>query len=91
MLREKHIHQIVLCGIETHVCVWQTAMDLVHAGFSVCIVEDAISSRHPENKRIAINRLRALGIQIAGVEMVLFELLQTAEHPNFKEIQALIK
>ena len=83
--------QVLLCGIETHVCIYQTAIDLLRKGFSVNVVADAVSSRTPQNKQIAINRMAAEGINISCTEMALFELLRTAEHPQFKQVAKLIK
>ena len=83
--------QILLCGIETHVCIYQTAVDLLRKGFSVDVIADAVSSRTPENKQISINRMAAEGINISCTEMALFELLKTAEDPQFKQIAKLIK
>ncbi|MHC4537340.1 MAG: hydrolase [Planctomycetota bacterium] len=90
-LNESKRQQVLLCGIETHVCIYQTAVDLFTKGFSVDVIADAISSRTPENKQIAINRMAAEGINISCTEMALFELLKTAEHPQFKQIAKLIK
>ncbi len=90
-LNELVRQQVLLCGIETHVCIYQTAADLLAKGFSVDVVTDAVSSRTPENKQIAINRMAAEGINISCTEMALFELLKTAEHPQFKQIAKLIK
>ncbi len=83
--------QVLLCGIETHVCIYQTAMDLLRRDFDVTVVADAVSSRTAENKQIALARLAAEGAAVAGTEMVLFELLKTAEHPQFKPIARLVK
>lgn len=84
-------NQVLLCGIESHVCVYQTAVDLLKNGFNVNVVADAVSSRTPENKRIGIDRMAASGAEITCVEMALFELLRTAEHPKFRQIAGLIK
>ena len=86
-----HKKQIVLFGIETHICVLQSAIDLLNAGYEVFIVQDCCCSRNDENKNAAIRRLIHAGCSIATTEMVLFELLESSKHPNFKEIQALIK
>ena len=83
--------QVLLCGIETHVCVYQTAMDLLVRGFEVTVVADAVSSRTADNKQIALTRLAAEGAAIASTEMALFELLGTAKHPQFKPIAKLVK
>ena len=90
-LNESARNQVLLCGIEAHICVYQTAFDLLGKGFKVDVVADAVSSRTPENKRIALNRLAAEGASITSVEMALFELLRTAEHPKFRQIAKLIK
>jgi len=90
-LNESTRQQILLCGIETHVCIYQTAVDLHAKGFSVDVIADAVSSRTPGNKQIAINRMAAEGINVSCTEMALFELLKTAEHPQFKQIAKLIK
>ena len=83
--------QILLCGIEAHVCIYQTAMDLMDGGLDVTIVADAVSSRTEQNKQIALTRLAAEGARISSTEMALFELLKTAEHPQFKQIAKLVK
>ncbi len=83
--------QILLCGIETHVCIYQTAMDLLAQDREVAVIADAVSSRTAQNKQIALDRLAAEGATIASTEMVLFELLKTAKHPQFKPIAKLVK
>jgi|SRR5699024_4352478 len=81
----------LVAGIEAHVCVYQTVCELLEAGKHVEFVQDAISSRTAESKQIAIDKMSLLGAYPTSVEMVLFELMQTAEHPKFKEISQLIK
>jgi nicotinamidase-related amidase len=83
--------QVLLCGIETHVCVYQTAMDLMEGGLDVTVVADAVSSRTEQNRQIALTRLAAEGAHISSTEMALFELLRTAKHPQFKQIARLVK
>jgi nicotinamidase-related amidase len=83
--------QILLCGIEAHVCIYQTAIDLLRKGYEVNVIADAVSSRTQENRNIAISRMAAEGVRISCTEMALFELLKTAEHPQFKQIAKLIK
>jgi len=90
-LNELRRNQVLLCGIETHVCIYQTAVDMLRKGFDVNVIADAVSSRTAGNKQIAINRLAAEGAKIASVEMALFELLKTAEHPQFRQVAKLIK
>ena len=84
-------NQVVLCGIETHVCIYQTATDLIRKGYDVTVIEDAVSSRTLQNKLIGIKRMAADGVTISSAEMTLFELLCTAEHPQFKQITRLVK
>jgi len=83
--------QAVLCGIETHVCVYQTARDLIRHGYEVAVVADAVSSRTAENRRIGLDRMRDEGAAIYSTEMLLFELLGDAEHPCFRELARLIR
>ncbi len=83
--------QILLCGIETHVCIYQTAMGLLAQDREVAVIADAVSSRTVENKQIALDRLAGEGATIASTEMVLFELLKTAKHPPFKPIAKLVR
>ncbi len=83
--------QIVLCGIETHVCVLQTAMDLLAAGVDVYLPVDAIGSRSELDHRIAVDRLQACGATLTTVEAVLFEWCETSTDPNFKAISQLVK
>lgn len=81
----------IVCGIEAHICVYQTVCQLLDRGKHVEYVYDAISSRTAENKQIAIEKMNLRGAFPTSVEMVLFELMETAEHPKFREISALIK
>lgn len=83
--------QVILFGIETHICVLQTAFDLLNMGYELFIVKEACGSRNEEDKQSALRRLIHAGAQIVTVEMALFELLKSSKHPNFKEVQSLIK
>jgi nicotinamidase-related amidase len=83
--------QVVLAGIETHVCVLQTGLELLAAGYSVYVVEDAVSSRKLPDRQAALERLGRHGAERVTVEMAVFEWLRRAGTPEFKEIQALIK
>lgn len=83
--------QIILTGIETHVCVLQTAVELLEQGFQVFVVEDAICSRDKKNHKNAIKRLRTAGVTITNTESVIFEWLRDAQHEHFKTISKLIK
>ena len=82
---------IVLFGIETHICVYQTALDLIKKGKKVYIVADCSSSRSEFNHDTALVALKQQGVIVETLEMILFQFLKSSKHPNFKEIQALIK
>lgn len=82
--------QIVIFGIEAHICVLQTAIALLNKGFEVFVVKDACASRNDYEFSLAIERLSSAGAVITCCEMVLFELLETAKNPDFKAVQALI-
>lgn len=83
--------QIILTGLETHICVLQTALDLAAQGKQVFVVEDAVISRNAENKRNALARLARAGCIVTNTESVLFEWLGNAKHEAFKEVSKLIK
>jgi nicotinamidase-related amidase len=82
---------VVLTGIECHVCVYQTALDLISNGYKVHLVADAVSSRTKENRDIGLNAMKSAGAQLASTEMVLFELLRTAADPQAKDIFKIVK
>jgi nicotinamidase-related amidase len=82
---------IVVTGCEAHVCVLQTALGLLEHGRQVTVVSDAIGSRNPADKTAAIDRMARHGVQIVTSEMVIFEWLNSAEHPRFKEVLRLVK
>lgn len=83
--------QIIVAGIETHVCVLQTCLDLLEEGFQVILVTDCCSSRKISDKDMAITRLIQAGAIPTTYESLLFELTVNAKHPRFKEISALVK
>lgn len=83
--------QVLIAGIESHVCVYQTALDLLRSGYEVQVVTDCISSRDRANIKLVIMRMRDEGIKMTGTEIALFELLGTAENSRFKEISRLIR
>ncbi|MCX7117652.1 MAG: hydrolase [Legionellales bacterium] len=78
--------QVVLAGIETHVCVLQTAMDMHALGFDVFVVADAVSSRHEVDHRYGLKRMKQAGIQLVTAEMVFFEWVGQAGTPEFKSL-----
>lgn len=83
--------QILVAGIETHVCVWQTSLDLLEAGYEVFVVADAVSSRTAENRDIALRRLEQEGAKLTSTEMCLFEMTVKAGTDEFKAISSLVK
>jgi len=83
--------EAVVAGIESHVCVYQTVHDLLSQGFGVTLVSDAISSRIKENKSVGIQRMVSEGARLSSLEMILFELLETAENDKFRAISNLLK
>jgi nicotinamidase-related amidase len=83
--------QILVCGIEAHICVNQTVHDLLARGFQVHLLTGCIASRQPANKRVALRKMQMSGALPSSIEMALFELLRDAKHEQFKAIQQLIK
>jgi nicotinamidase-related amidase len=90
-IRSTERRQVILCGIETHVCVWQTAVVLLGDDFQVHLIADATSSRSMANRDIAINRMVQEGVHLSCVEMALFEMMRDAEHPQFRAVTKLLK
>ncbi len=90
-LQSLNRRQILVTGIETHVCVYQTVRDLYRRGYEVHLIADAVSSRHEIDHQTAIARLREEGTIITTAQMSLCELLKTADHPRFKDIMAFLK
>ena len=83
--------QILICGIETHICVSQTALDLVHQGYQVHVAADAVSSRTLEKHKLGMERLRDSGVLPCAAEAAVYELLQEAGTPAFKRLLPFIK
>jgi nicotinamidase-related amidase len=83
--------QTLVCGIETHVCVNQTVLDLLERGVEVQVATDAVGSRTEANREIGLERMERAGATLTSVEMALFELLGGSDAEAFKEVQALVK
>ncbi|HHV42844.1 MAG TPA: isochorismatase family protein [Clostridiaceae bacterium] len=83
--------QIIIAGVETHVCVFQTVRDFMAKGFDVYVPWDAVNSRDPGNMAVALEQFRQMGAHVTSTETILFELIRDAKDPHFKELQALIK
>jgi len=90
-LEETEKTQVILVGMETHVCVYQTALDLIEDDYEVYLAADAVSSRSIENKQVGIEAMRDLGAGITSVEMAFFEMLRVAEGEEFKKIINIVK
>lgn len=90
-LRQLNISQVIVCGIESHVCVQQTVLDLLANGFQVNLPINAVSSRFKVDYDAALKRMDKNGAEITTVESILFELLETSGTPEFKSISSLIK
>jgi isochorismatase family protein len=90
-LQQQGRRQIIVTGMECHVCVLQTVLDLLDAGYQVFVVDDCVASRTPENRMLGIERMRQNGAQIVSREMVMFEWLNRAGTDEFKAILPLIK
>jgi len=86
-----HKRYVILFGIEAHICLLQTAIDLKERGFQPVIIEDCVGSRNPENKRIAISRMLQEGVLVSSYESILFELCRYAGSETFKAISKLVK
>lgn len=90
-LKASNVEQVVICGLETHVCVNQTAHDLLDQGLQVHVLLDAVCSRSKVNKRAGLRKMFSSGVVPSSIEMALFELMRDAQHEQFKAIQKLIK
>ena len=82
---------VIIAGIETHICVYQTVVELLDNGFNVYVLADCCASRNQSDYETGINLMKQIGAKITSLEIILFELLKTSHHANFKEIQGLIK
>lgn len=89
--RAEQVERVLLCGIETHVCVAQTAFDLLAAGYQVYVAADAVGTRARVDHEIALRRMESSGVVITTTEAALFEWCERAGTPEFKQISALAK
>ncbi len=90
-VKNANVDTWLVCGIETHICVYQTALSLRQCGYRVELVTDCVSSRTAANKALALAKLTANGVSLTGLEMCLYELVEDCRAPEFKDILALIK
>ena len=91
MLLPPTAREVVVTGVEAHVCVLQTVAELLGTEHRVVVVADAVGSRDPANRDAALERMRAHGAEIVTSEMVLFEWLRDSTHPRFREVQKLLR
>ena len=89
-LENKKITNLIICGIETHICIQQTVLDSLEGGFEVFVVSDAMSSRNKIDHEVALNRMIQRGANITTTESIIFELCKTADRKEFKEIRNII-
>ena len=90
-LKSDGISHVVLCGLETHVCVNQTAHDLLNLGFDVHLLTDCVASRFETDKHAGLSKMFASGVVSSSLEMALFEMMRDSTHEKFKDVQRLIK
>ena len=83
--------QVLVTGIETHICVYQTSVDLLKQGYNVQLVTDAVASRTTANRQIGLERIKEAGASLTSTETALFELLRVAEGDKFREISRIVK
>jgi len=83
--------QLVVCGIEAHICVLQTVFEVLRDGYQAAVVADAVGSRKEADRQAGLERMRARGAEIVSSEMILFEWLRDASHPAFKVVSQLVK
>ena len=89
-LKDKKITNLIVCGIETHICIQQTVLDSLQKGFEVIVISDAMGSRNRADHEIALQRMSQSGAFITTTESIIFELCKTADRKEFKEIRNII-
>ena len=90
-LKKRKVKQVILCGLETHICVSQTAHDLLDRGFQVHVLIDCVCSRFEHDKQAGLAKMAASGVVASSMEMAFFEIMGDSKHEQFKEIQNLIR
>jgi len=85
------VNTLIICGVETHICIYQTVAGALRNGYRVVVAADAVSSRTVKNHKLGLARLRELGAAVASTEMVIYELLGEAGTPEFKELLPFLK
>jgi nicotinamidase-related amidase len=90
-LKELGVKRIMICGIESHICVEQTTLDAMDSGYEVHVIADAVSSRTQRNRDIGIEKMRQFGAVISSTEMAMYEIMERADTKEFKEVLKLVK
>ena len=90
-IQQSERKNIILCGVESHVCVLQTAVTLLNRGYNVILAADAAGSRNENDKALALSFLRHEGVKVLSTESIVFALLKDSKHPSFKAVSALLK
>ena len=90
-LKELGVKTLMIAGIESHICVQQTSLDALHAGYAVHVISDAISSRTMWNLSVGIEKMRQFGAVISSTEMAMYEIMERADTPEFKEVLKFVK
>ena len=89
-LKNKKITNLIVCGVETHICIQQTALDFLQKGFEIILISDAMGSRNRVDHEIALQRMTQSGAILTTTESIIFELCKTADRKEFKEIRNII-
>ncbi len=89
--KKQNIKSLIICGIETHVCILQSCIELLNLGFEIYLLADAIGSRRRDDHEIGLNRLEKIGVKVYSTEAVIFELCKTSENIHFKALSKIIK
>ena len=90
-MKSTNVNKVVLCGIETHVCILQTCVDLRRNNFDVYLPVDAVGSQRREDHDVALKRLENEGVKLTTTESIIFELLKDSNHDSFRDISSLVK
>ena len=90
-LQSLQVKRVVICGIESHVCVTQTCLDFLHSSFDVCVLADGVSSQNRKEIAVALDRMKHAGAVVCSSESLLFDLMRDAKFEHFKAISNLVK
>ncbi len=90
VLKKIEKKQVILTGIETHICILQTSFDLIKKGYDVFLIDEATGSRNDPHKQIGIERMKNFGVTLTNIEMLLFELIKDSKSPYFKKLSSLV-